>query len=284
MNNSIIKAPVVVMKELESVFFVLTMKNCNLRCSHCYIDFPRKPQKDFISLDKIKTSLSQLRNSGVKYLHLSGAEPMLHPDFNTILRMCLRVSSVVIHTNGTMINDKKARFLRKVEDEKNNDNEIIFRVGIDHFDEETNDSIRGRGSYRKSMNAVKSLYKYDFNPILTIVNHFDLDESVIKTEFSKICSEFGFEVEDLNFKIIPLLKKGVYKNAENIDYSIMNTDCSRSRTVSANGVFTCPLLSDDNRGLTGSDISDFSPKAYIESDFCTQCVKNNKSLFCFDWV
>ncbi len=284
MNNSIIKAPVVQMKELNSVFIEMTSQNCNLRCSHCYIDFPSKPVKDFISLDKVKSALFSAKKSEVRYLHLSGAEPMLHPDFNTILRMCLSVSSVVIHTNGTMINDKKSRFLRKVEDEKNNDNEIIFRVSIDHFDEETNDSIRGRGSYRKSLNAIKSLYKYGFNPILTIVNHFELNENVIKDEFSKICAEFGFEVEDLNFKIIPLFKKGVLENTEELDCSKINTDCSKSRTVSINGIFTCPLLSNDNRGLSGAELSDFSSKAYIESDFCTQCVKYNKSLFCFDWV
>lgn len=284
MNNSIIKAPVVLLKELDSVFIEMTAKNCNLRCSHCFIDFPSKNIKDFIPVEKVKSALVQAKNSGVKYLHLSGAEPMLHPDFNAILRLCLRVSSVIIHTNGTMINDKKARFLRKVEDEKNNDNEIIFSVSLDHFDEETNDSIRGRGSYRKSLNAVKSLYKYGFNPILTIVNHFELDEEVIKSEFSKICSDFGFEVEDLNFKIIPLFKKGVLKNIENIDCSDFRTDCSTSRVVSANGIFSCPLLSNDNRGLSGSDLSDFSQKSYIESDLCTQCALNNKPVFTFEWA
>ena len=27
----------------------------------------------------------------------------------------------------------------------------------------------------------------------------------------------------------------------------------------------------------------YSLKSYVESDFCTQCVEYNKSIFCFDW-
>lgn len=283
MNNAIVKAPVILMRELNSVFIEMTQKNCNLRCSHCYLDFPQKSVKDFISVERVKSILHQIKNSDVKYIHLTGGEPMLHPDFNTILRLCLKVTSVVIHTNGTMINDKKARFLRKVEDEKNNDFEIIFRISIDHFQEDINDSIRGRGAYRKSLNALKSLFKYDFNPILTIVNHFDLPDDEIKEEFSHLCSDFGFETEDLNFKIIPLFKKGVVKSTDNFDEKIIKTDCSKSRTVSSKGVFSCPFMSNDNRGQCGSELSDYSLKSYVESDFCTQCVEYNKSNFCFDW-
>ncbi len=283
MNNAIIKAPVIQMRELNSVFIEMTENNCNLRCTHCYIDFPLKTVKDFISMDKVKSALIQVKNSDVKYIHLTGGEPMLHPDFNSILRMCLKVASVVIHTNGTMINDKKARFLRKVEDEKNNDFEIIFRISIDHFQEDINDGIRGRGSYRKSLNALKSLFKYDFNPILTIVNHFNLPENEIKKEFARICSDFGFETEDLNFKIIPLFKKRMFKDTEKFDEKIIRTDCSKSRTITSKGVFTCPFMSNDNRGQCGSELSDYSYKSYVESDFCTQCVEYNKSIFCFDW-
>lgn len=283
MNNAIVKALVIQMRELNSVFIEMTKQNCNLRCSHCYIDFSGKIVKDFIGVDKVKSALLQAKSSDVKYIHLTGGEPMLHPDFNSILRMCLKVSSVVIHTNGTLINDKKARFLRKVEDEKDNDFEIIFRISIDHFNEEINDSIRGRGTYRKSLNALKSLYKYDFNPILTIVNHFNLSDEEIKHEFSQICADFGFETEDLNFKIIPLFKKGIYGNLENFDSESIRTDCSKSRTVNSKGIFTCPFMANDNRGLCGSTLADFSSKNYVESDFCTQCVEYNKSIFCFDW-
>ena len=83
---------------------------------------------------------------------------MLHPDFNTILRLCLKFSNVTVLTNGTLINDKKARFLRKIDDESNF--ETIYRISLDHYNEQKNDEIRGRGSYRKALLAIQSRYKY----------------------------------------------------------------------------------------------------------------------------
>ena len=280
MNKTIIKAPCVNLSSLESLFIEMTARNCNLRCKHCYIDFKEKKVKDFIPVEKVKQSLAMVDKTKLKFIHLTGAEPMLHPDFNLILRMCLKVCSVVIHTNAYSINDKKARFLRKVEEENNLGNEIIFMISVDHFDEKENDIYRGRGSYRKAIHAIQSLSKYEFNPILSIVNHNNMDEIELKKGFERVLSSFGFEVSDINFKIRPLLKKDLYFDIpENIEFEKLNLDCSKSRTLTINGVFSCPLLSNDNRGRSGLDFNDYSDKSYIETAYCTQCAVYNNCIF-----
>ena len=165
------QAPVVETEELNNLFFELTNKCCNLKCTHCYIKRnPFKKEKDFLSLDKIKQSLIMAKKENLKSVYLTGGEPMMHPDFNTILRMCLKISNTTILTNGTFINDKKARFLRKIDDES--DFETIYRISFEHFDEQKNDLIRGRGSFRKALFAVQNLYKYDFNPIISITDYY----------------------------------------------------------------------------------------------------------------
>ena len=40
----------------------------------------------------------------------------MHPDFNQILRMCLKISNVTVLTNGTMINDKKFTYWEEDEE------------------------------------------------------------------------------------------------------------------------------------------------------------------------
>lgn len=282
MSKTIIKAPCINLSKIETLFIEMTSQNCNLRCKHCYIDFNDKKVKDFIPIEKIKQAISSLDKKELKYIHLTGAEPMLHPDFNHILRLCLKHSSVIVHTNAMNINDKKARFLRKVEEENNLGHEIIFMISIDHYIERENDLLRCRGSYRKALHAILSLVKYEFNPILSIVNHRDENEEELKQNFKKLCNSFGFETTDLNFKIIPLIEKN--KDVElpsDIDYDSVNVDCSTSRTLTINGVFSCPLLSADNRGRCGADFTDFSSKNYLETSFCAQCVKFNKFLFSF---
>ena len=283
MNKTIIKAPCVSLSSLETLFIEMTAQNCNLRCKHCYIDFKEKKVKDFIPLEKVKQSLQMVDKTSLKYIHLTGAEPMLHPEFNHILRLCLKYSSVIIHTNAMAINDKKARFLRKVEEENNLGNEIIFMISIDHYIEKENDLFRGRGSYRKAIHALQSLYKYEFNPILAILNHNNYPEKDIKENFKNLCSSLGVELNDINFKILPLLKNDKTLDFDfNSDFDNLKLDCSKSRTLTINGIFSCPLLSSDNRGLCGADFSEFSHKSYLETPFCSQCIVNNKYIFLLD--
>jgi MoaA/NifB/PqqE/SkfB family radical SAM enzyme len=281
MNKTIIKAPSITMDKMEALFIEMTEQNCNLRCKHCYINFRDKKEKDFIPIETIKQTLSA--NCNVDYIYLTGGEPMLHPDFNTILRLCLKNSNTVIHTNALNINDKKARFLRKVEEENQKGNEIILMISIDHYEEKINDEIRGRGAYRKAVHAIQSLIKYDFNPILCIVNHFNENKDTLKTRFKELCNSIGFETTDINFKIIPLIDKN--KTSEEIqitDNNKLKIDCKRSRTLTKNGIFTCPLLCNDNRGKCGNNIENFSNKSYLETQMCSECCKNNTPMFSLD--
>ena len=91
MSNSIYTAPIYKLKELNNLFIELTEKNCNQRCAKCYINFPiSRNTKDFISLEKIKEALNDTKHENVYCIYLTGAEPMTHPDFNSILRLCLK--------------------------------------------------------------------------------------------------------------------------------------------------------------------------------------------------
>ena len=283
MSNTIIKAPCVNLSSLETLFIEMTAQNCNLKCKNCYINFNEKKLKDFIPIEKVKQALINTDRENLKYIYFTGAEPMLHPDFNHILRLCLKYSSVIINTNAVNINDKKARFLRKVEEENNLDNEIIFMISIDHYNEKENDLIRGRGSYRKAIHAIQSLIKYDFNPILTIVNYQNIDEIELKNKFKELCLSFNFETTDINFKIIPYIDKNkMCELSESTDYENLNVDCTKSRTLTLNGIFSCPLLSSDNRGKCGNDLTDYSKRNYLETSYCAQCCKYNRKLFLLD--
>ena len=276
--NTIYTAPVCRLKALNNLFIELTAKNCNQRCKHCYIDFPlNKNVKDFIHIDKIKEALKDKTAEDIQCIYLTGAEPMTHPDFNNILRLCLKRASVCIFTNGSFINEKKARFLKKVESES--EYEIIFKLSIDHYNEIKNDDIRGRGTYRQVLNAVKSLIKYDFNPILCITNYYNEDEKTLVEEFKTVFKKIGFEAENNNFKI-----NNAYKKGQITDTTTWNsTDCEYGRVLTAKGVYTCPFLANDHRGRCGGSFKDFSRKNPLETDFCSLCLKNKDALFKIDF-
>lgn len=280
--SNIFSAPLVELKELKNLFIELTARNCNQKCKHCYIDFPvSRTVRDFIEADKIKEALEETRKGGIECIYLTGAEPMTHPEFNSILRMCLKYSSVCICTNASFINEKKARFLKKVEDEGSN--EIIFKLSIDHYNEIKNDDIRGRGAYRQTLNAVKCLIKYNFNPIFSIVNYYNEDKKVLIGEFKKICQKIGFDVNDFNFQINEYYNK--YKaSSETFDVeSTEKLDCKYGRILTQNGIYVCPFLANDHRGWMGTSLKDYSKKIYLETTYCQTCIKNKNKLFAINF-
>ena len=278
--TGIYTAPVCELKELNNLFIELTAKNCNLRCRHCYIDFPfSKNIKDFISVDLIKQALNDTMKENIECIYLTGAEPMTHPDFNSVLRLCLKRSNVCICTNASFINEKKARFLKKVEEES--EYEIIFMLSLDHYDEVKNDDIRGRGTYRQVLHAIKHLIKYNFNPILCVTDFYNEGEAVLLNELKKILWKTGFNAQNCNFKINTCIKESPVDVSEKISWE--NLDCEYGRILTTKGVYTCPFLANDHRGRSGSSFADYSHKNILETKQCAYCIENQKAYFGIDY-
>ena len=273
--SGITVAPVCKLTELNHLFIELTAKNCNQRCKKCYIDFPlTKNVKDFIQVDKIKQALVDTKESDLKCIYLTGAEPMTHPDFNSILRLCLKTTNVCIFTNATFINEKKARFLKKVEDES--EYQIIFKLSFASYDEQRNDDVRFRGAFRQNMYALKCLDKYDFTTIMCVNNYYQEDERVIQNCFQGIIKE-----QELKNSMVQITKWADNNNLVDISKLEDNGiyDCSKGRLLTQNGVFSCPFLTNDYRGRTGSDLKDFSHTVRLETDYCISCLSNKEPMF-----
>ena len=277
--------PKIELQNLDNLFIQLCSKACNLKCKHCYIERnPYKNEEDFISLDKVKTTLLQAKNKNIKLIYLTGGEPLLHTDFNQILRMSLKISNTTVMSNGVMINDKKARFLRKIDDESQF--ETIYRISLDSVDELENDTLRGRGSFRKALVAIMSLLKYEFNPIISVVNYKNKQKAQIFEEFQEYFSKKGFELDDINLKIIPFFDKSKeFEEFELDEQSIpQRLDCSNSRIVSQNGVYSCPMLVNDYRARLGSSLADCSRINYLDCEKCAICIKSGQKIQVNDWM
>ena len=281
MSNNIFQSEIIYMKNLNNLFIEMTAKNCNQNCKNCYIDFPQyKKVTDFISIDLIKQAINDTTQDEIQCIYLTGAEPMTHPDFNQILRFCLQRCSVCICTNGSFINEKKARFLKKVEDESNH--EIIFKLSIDHYNEIKNDDVRYRGAFRHSLFALKHLVKYNFNPIITVTNYYELSDTEIMEGFLNLFEKNNLDINATNLQINPF-----YNKNSNNDYETPNSweklDCEYGRVLTNTGVYTCPFLANDYRGRCGSSFMDYSKKSSLETSFCATCLKSKKQLFAIDF-
>lgn len=292
------KAPCVELKTFNNLWFQLSDVNCNLKCKHCFIGCqPTTKVKSFLTMDKIKTSLADTEGQKLNYIYLTGGETLLHPDVNSIIRLCLKKSNVTIFSNGLLINDKKARFLKQLEQEQSNDNELVFRISLDHYNEQKNDENRGKGSYKKAVTAIQNLVNYGFNPVINCVNLHDENIAELNEGFLKILTSCGLEPSDINVNIVPVLKLGEYAKNNGgykddefvtastfIDESICRFDCAHSRVVTSRGIYCCPALVNDPRGKVGNSLKEASTKIFLETSACSTCNAHNKPLFNNDWA
>ena len=273
--DAIFTSPVSEMTKLKDIFIEMTAKNCNTRCRQCYIDFPySKNVKDFIKTDTVKKALSELKSENIRCIYLTGAEPMTHPDFNTILRLCLKKTNVCIFTNASFINEKKARFLKSVEN--SSDNKIIFKLSFAHYDEMKNDTVRTRGAYRQNMYALRCLDKYEFTNIIGVSNYYEENHEKIVNEFQQKLKTVGIENAIIQ---INEWSKGEETEPQEIKGGL---DCLTSRTLTENGIFSCPFLSNDYRGRVGSDFTNYSKTVRLETSYCAACTKNKDTMFSLD--
>lgn len=273
MNNGIYTAPVYKLNELNNLFIELTAKNCNQRCSKCYIDFPlSKNLKDYIGTEKIKDALRDTKKENLYCIYLTGAEPMMHPDFNSILRLCLKRCNVCICTNASFLNEKKVRFLKKVEDEGSN--QIFFKLTLAHYNEIESDRIRYRGNYRQTIFALRTLSRYNFTSVLTIQNFYNLDKKEIFEKFHNI-----FSVNEIINTDVQISVSHPFYEDENFSKPSKKTDCMNGRILTQKGVYACPFLAGDYRGRSGSSFKDYSKTMMAETDFCATCSKNNEYIF-----
>ena len=272
--TSIFTAPTYKLEELNNIFIEITASNCNQRCKNCYLNLSSstKKVKDFISIDRIKEMLIDTKSENLHCIYLTGAEPMTHPDFNSILRLCLKRCNVCICTNGSFLNEKKIRFLHKVESEGTH--QIFFKLSLTHFDELESDKMKYRGHFRQTIFALETLARYNFSSVLTIQNSYNLDKNLIKDSFGEIFKEHKIFNTDLQIS-----ESHPSFDDDNFIKASSKTDCMHGRVLGANGIYACPFLSNDYRGRVGLDFKSFSKIISAETDFCATCSKNNDFMF-----
>ncbi len=147
--------------ENERSMHLYLTNRCNLSCPHCYM-FSGKANANELTTDEILRVISDYRrDANGKSITLSGGEPTLHVDFDSIVRFAAEIGlEVKVLTNGTLMLperiDKLAKYLHSVQ------------ISIDGFSEVTNSTIRGNGNFEKAILTVDLLVKHGIDTSIAI--------------------------------------------------------------------------------------------------------------------
>jgi len=137
---------------------------CNLQCRHCYIG---EGYHQDLSKKQIQRVLEEFEEIQGLRLLISGGEPLLHPHFweiNDILRNHSFRS--ILLSNGTLITKEVAKKLRIHE----------VQVSLDGM-KEGHESLRGKGTFEKTMTAIDHLQEANLRvSAATMIHRKNLSE------------------------------------------------------------------------------------------------------------
>ncbi len=139
-------------------------RRCNLSCIHCLSESGRDKQNE-LTFDQCLQIIDQVSCHHVFQVNFGGGEPFIRGDFLSILDACHRKDIVTcISTNGTFLDHEALDFLkgRKM---------VYLQVSLDGGSSQTNDLIRGGGTFERVLDALDRLHSrkipFSINTVLT---------------------------------------------------------------------------------------------------------------------
>ena len=147
---------------------VYPTNRCNLQCIMCSrSDIPHFARKTELTAEEIINGLDQVRPFVATEARtvLSGGEPLLVPEKTLeIMEYASSFGQVSLLTNGTLITKEFAQKVAALE-------KVSVQVSLDSPFKESHESIRGKGTFDKTMNGIKMLVKEGVTTLINMVVH-----------------------------------------------------------------------------------------------------------------
>ena len=209
-----LKSPTTVHIELTS--------HCNLRCRHCYNYWRKDNSLCYYMKDKeLSVVLDDLKNNEVFHVIFTGGEPLLNYELlkKGIKKALSYDMSISCNTNATLLTRERAIELKKL-------GLPHMLVTLNSFNQETNDHITTKKSYKKIIagikNAVDVGIAVSINMIISKFNLKDIYETaklvqslgvnkfhttrLVPPEYTPISSEFDLTEQDFRYILDELLR------------------------------------------------------------------------------
>lgn len=164
---------------------------CVSRCSFCGIW--RQQPKIMVERDRALRAIDILANAGVRFLTLTGGEPLVHPDVSTFVERCTSKGIVtgVLNADPRLFTDEKAETLKKAGLD-------FICISVDHYTDEVEyESRKIENLLRHIESAVNKAKKAGIRPLASVLicryNHTELEKLFDR------CEELGFDFIGVNY-------------------------------------------------------------------------------------
>ncbi len=265
---------------------------CNIECQNCYIkSSPTNDSLVYITTSEVASFLTQIkeRKWPISEIGLTGGEPFMNPDMPAIMKLILEGDyDLLVLTNAMRPMMRPHIRLQLLELNEKFCNQLTLRVSLDHFDEQKHDSLRGAGSYARSLQGMDWLRDNAFHMTVAARLCWDEDEDSVRAGFARLFAERAYAIDHDNPSTLVLfpemdLQHDVPEITEAC-WAILGKKpdemmCSSSRMVvkrkhaSRPTVVSCTLLPYAEEFELGETLEEAEQSVYLNHPYCAQfCV------------
>ena len=260
---------------------------CNLSCKDCYIESsPRNDRLLYLSHEDVCKYLNEIETSNIncKSIGITGGEPFMNKDIIKIISTCLNKDrELLILTNAMQpLQNKKCMLLNFQEN-----NNLKFRISLDHYTKEKHEKIRGKNSWDKTINGIIWLHNNNFNISIASRSLYE-NEKLLRKGYKNL-----FEQLNLNLDVCNNNDLVLFPEMNNLTdtpeittacWSLLgvnpnNLMCSNSRMIvkrkenNKTHVVACTLLPYTKEYDYGEDLNNSFKTTYLNHPHCSKfCV------------
>ncbi|WFO74603.1 radical SAM protein [Desulfurococcaceae archaeon MEX13E-LK6-19] len=175
----------------STIIWIFTTR-CNLSCRHCYAY--RLGVHGELSRDEKLRLVDVFADNGVKYIGLSGGEPLIHPDTRSIIeRIGFHGIEAGMVTNGIVWNNHVIEAIKR--------HDVFLYVSLDG-PKELHEAVRGNGTFDRILEFIKRLQDngIDYALVMAINN--------MNYKYADYIVELGVKYGANHVAIIPVMPSG----------------------------------------------------------------------------
>jgi len=270
---------------------------CNITCANCYIkSSPTADHFAYLHIDDVLPYLDEIDAMGLGPVEIgmTGGEPCMNPHFAKISRAALdRGHSILVLTNAMkpLMRPRVQKALLELQETYND--QMTFRVSLDHFSAKGHDAERGEGSFDIALLGLDWLSDNGFQLNIAGRAMFSEDEASARTGYARLIAQQGWDIDARDPAAVMLFPE----MDEKVDvpeittecWSILSIDprtmmCANSRMVVKRkgaekpAVLSCTLLWDDPQFEMGQSLADTLTPVPLNHPHCAKfCVLGGAS-------
>ena len=165
---------------------------CNLQCVHCLSSSGRRDPRE-LTTEECEAVIDELQRMQVFYINIGGGEPTIRKDFWHLVRYAVDHGvGVKFSTNGSGIDAEVAEQLAESD-------YVDVQISIDGADADTNDHVRGEGSFATAVQAMEHLQAAGFEgfKISVVMTRHNIPQV---DEFKAMADHYGAQLRLTRFR------------------------------------------------------------------------------------